>query len=243
MSAKVLQKIKQLLVIGILSVFTFGIIPRAFSSDHADGPKALRYPAADITDMYAWMQDTATLNLIMNVFPNAPANAQFSSSVQYTFHVSSSAAYGSPKSEKIINCTFDSDQNVTCKLGVDVLIQSTKASAVAGVSSTDGTFKIFTGRRSDPFYFDQTNFELARKDVRDQFGSFVLDTAGCPSIDDTTRGEFFDTYTAKIGALPGANVPGKDSYQSQNILSIVIQIKTFKIGPGPVYSVWGSTTG
>ncbi|HMC94667.1 MAG TPA: DUF4331 family protein, partial [Polyangia bacterium] len=54
------------------------------AADHRDGPAATADPAADITDVYAWMSaDKTKVDLVMDVYPNAPAGAMFSDQTLY----------------------------------------------------------------------------------------------------------------------------------------------------------------
>lgn len=220
----------------------FGIFSHTgMAADHLDGPLVRGEPAADITDVYAWMEDSSTMNLILNVFPSAGADAQFSNAVQYVFHVNSSASYGAAQSEKIILCTFEVNQNVTCEVGGEKILSDVNASSVSGVSNEEGTFKLFTGLRNDPFFFDSNNFNLVRTTVRDAASSLDFDEAGCPTLDNVTRSTLVDTLTGNAATISGANVPGSNSFAPLNVLSIVIQVDTALLGEGPVYSVWAST--
>lgn len=211
-----------------------------FSIDHQDG-NALNNPAADITGVYAWLQNKNQINLIMNVHPNATTSSRFSDQVSYVFHISSSEGYGKTQSRKRLVCQFDSTQKVSCLVEQDTLISNVDASNTQGTTSDDGRFRIFTGLRNDPTYYDSQNFELARTYIRDASGGFTLDSAGCPDVDTTTSSTAINTITGSIGGVVGTNIPGVDSYLNSNVLSIVIQVSPSLIGAGPYYSVWGST--
>lgn len=225
----------------LLSLFSIIFSRNVSGTDHADGPVVLNNPAADITDVYAWMQDTTTLNLIMNVFPGADENSKFSSSLQYVFHINSSSAYGEKQTETTITCEFDADQKVSCRTPSELLVNKADASSTSGVNNADRTFKIFTGLRNDPSFFDEENFELARMAFRDVADTFNRDEAQCPRMDDTNRDEIRSTYTASVLGVPGTNAPAQDTYESSNVLSIVIQVSKEILGQGPIFSVWGST--
>src|SRR5499427_2993316 len=65
------------------------------SADHVDGPAASADPAADITDVFAWMSpDAKTMFLVMDLVRNATSASRFSDSVQYVFHTTSRASFG-----------------------------------------------------------------------------------------------------------------------------------------------------
>src|SRR5262249_22088951 len=60
------------------------------SADHVDGPRASADPAADITDVFAWMSpDAQRVFLVMDLVRNATTASRFSDSVQYVFHITS----------------------------------------------------------------------------------------------------------------------------------------------------------
>src|SRR5262252_5542093 len=63
------------------------VSPLLLAADHLDGPAASADPAADITDVFAWMSsDAKTAYMIMNVVPLATTSSKFSTAVQYVFH-------------------------------------------------------------------------------------------------------------------------------------------------------------
>lgn len=210
-------------------------------ADHLDGPAAKAEKAADITDVYGWMQDATKMNLIMNVFPLADTTSKFSDAVYYVFHVNSSTGYGEAQSETKIICSFTADQKVTCHVGDERVIDEKGASATTGVSSDDGKFKIFAGLRNDPFYFDLDNFNLTRTTVRDAASTLTFDTAGCPTLATATRSLLVATVTGASGGATGTHVPGADFFKSLNVMAIVIQADRTLFGNGPVYAFWGST--
>jgi hypothetical protein len=192
-------------------------------------------PAADITDVYAWLQNSQKINLVMNVHPFANTDSRFSDGVKYVFHVNNAVGYGETKTETNVICTFSTDQKITCKAGGKTIIDKLDASATAGVSNEDGTFKVFAGLRNDPFFFDLNNFNATRTTVRDAAGSLTFDGAGCPTLDTPTR-------TLLVSTLTGGETTPADTFAGSNTLSIVVQIdRTLVKGTGAIYSTWAST--
>ena len=222
-----------------LFIILFSFSKSAHSYDHSDGNGVSAN--ADITNIYAWLQNKDRVNLIMNVHPNATTSSKFSETVSYVFHINSSSAYGNSQTKKRIVCQFDSEQKVSCLLETDTLISNVDASAELGVTNNDGSFRIFTGLRNDPNYLDEQNFNLARTYIRDNLGSFTVDTASCPDLSSMVRSTAVNTLTGSAGGEVGTNTPGVDTFINANVLSIVIQINTELLGSGTILSVWGST--
>jgi Domain of unknown function (DUF4331) len=133
---------------------------KAHAADHVDGPRATIDPAADITDIYAFMSpDPAAsghLVLIMSVAPLASAMTQFSDKVDYVFRI-----------RKVTNpnpLILGPPLDVSCKYASSVMTctapQGRKASAVMGEMSglTSDDIRLFVGPRSDSFFFDLAAF-------------------------------------------------------------------------------------
>ncbi len=207
------------------------------AADHKDGPGAKADPSADITDVYAWMSpDKATVNLVMDVYPNAPAGAKFSNAVLYVFHLNSSAGYGMPATETKIICGFDTAQAVSCWAGAGEFVTG-DASAETGIASASGKTKVFAGLRDDPFFFNLTGFKATAAAVTAAAGSLTFDPAGCPALDEATA-------NALVGQLSHgtAGAAATSDFAGQNVQSIVIQIDTALVtAGGKILGVWGST--
>jgi len=222
----------------VAAVAGVGLAVELRAADHKDGPSVTADPASDITDVYAWTSaDKATVNLVMDVYPNAPATAKFSDQTLYVFHLNSAAAYGMPATAAQIVCGFDVAQTVSCWLG-NTKLAAGVASAATGLASADGKFKVFTGPRDDPFFFNLSGFKKTAMLVEGAAASLTFDTAGCPALDAATS-------TALVNQLKtggdGASAPVND-FAGQNVLSIVIQVDTALVTPGgPILGVWGST--
>src|SRR5690348_2664374 len=120
------------------------------AADHLDAPAASANHMADITDVYAWMNQMATkVNLVMDVSPaDDNTMAPFVPSVQYAFHAVShpganvAAAFGAPGTESKIICTFASDTSIQCWVvgqdGSTLDYVTGDPSNAAGLTSADG---------------------------------------------------------------------------------------------------------
>lgn len=229
------MKYKNLILAAMLCVsLQLATTNKAEAADHLDGPAVSSDPAADITDIFAWMQDSNQINLALNVFPLANETSQFSDSVQYVFNISSLVGFGQVASTSTVICTFSAAQNITCELNGAEVVSDVSASSTAGVTNELGNFRVFAGLRNDPFFFDASNFNAVRTTVRDAAASLEFDEAGCPLLDEATQGVLVSTLTGGVN-------PPSDFFGSLNVLSIVIQADKNLFGPGPLYSVAAST--
>lgn len=210
------------------------------AADHADGPGVTQAPAADITDVYAWMADASHVALVMNVFPSADTTSRFSTTLKYVFHVSSRVQYGtSPGPEVPIICTFDNGtpQRVSCWVGTADYVTG-DATGPAGVSSTDGRVKVFTGLRDDPFFFNRNGYSQFRSTVAAIAPNELFDMGGCMQVD-------HNTSLTLMGQLQSNGMGGaaSDYFNAKNVLSIVLQLDKALVATQaqPVLSVWAST--
>jgi tetratricopeptide (TPR) repeat protein len=140
--------------------------------------------------------DKTKVNLVMDVYPNAPAGAMFSDQVLYAFHLNSAATFGGTATETKIFCGFDTAQKITCWVGGTESLTG-DASATTGISSTSGKTKVFAGLRDDPFFFNLTGFKATAADViaaATTPGLLTFDPSGCPMLDSATS-------TALVGQL------------------------------------------
>ena len=208
------------------------------SADHADGPAALADPAADITDVLAWMSpDAQRVFLVMDLVRNATTASRFSDSVQYVFHTTSRPSFGAPPSpEATLICTFNQAQIIQCWAGNDEYVTG-DASTITGIVSDDGKFRVFAGLRNDPFFFNLAGFRATSRMVAGAAASLQFDPAGCPLLDATTSA----ALVTQLRTAPGGG-PAVNNFDRFNVLAIVIAIdKSIVTKNGPILSVWGST--
>jgi hypothetical protein len=224
---------------GALAVAVVTAAPMALAADHLDSPAAMMDPAADITDVYGWVEGSKVI-LVLDVAPLADTNSKFSDKVQYVLHTESTDTFGMPGTEKNIICTFDAGQTIQCWVGSDVYVTG-DASKDAGLTNEKGDVKIFAGLRDDPFFFNLDGFKDVVATVDAVKGTLSYDAAGCPTIDAATS----TLLVTKLKTDPKSNPPGgtaKDFFAGKNVLSIVIELdKTVLNGGGKFLSVWGST--
>lgn len=217
--------------------------PRAArSADHLDSPATRAEPAADINDLYTWMDGT-NLVLALTVFPAATAatadggpGAQFSNMVQYVIHTSSGTALGATTANENLICTFDAAQKISCWLGTDEYVTG-NAGATTGLASADGKLKVFAGLRADPFFFNLAGFKNAVATVESAASGLTFDVAGCPALDGPTAA----LLRTQLQTSPDGGPPA-DFFAPLNGLAIVASIdKTLVTKGGPILSTWAST--
>jgi len=211
---------------------------RAHSADHLDSPATVADPTADINDVFTWM-DNGKVVLAMTLYPAAPTGALFSNTTKYVFHTSSGSAYGLTSTKYDIICTFSgtsAPQTTTCWGGTNEYVTG-NASATTGLTSTDGKFKVFTGLRSDPFFFNLDGFHATVADVTAAAGSLTYNDAGCPAVPGNVA---LSLVTQLATAADGG--PPADFFATLNALAIVISVdKSLVTAGGTVMSVWAGT--
>lgn len=226
--------------------------PLVQAADHLDGP-AIAMAAnamADINDVFAWMTaDGASVNLAMTISPNDNTSRRFAPSVQYVFHVEQHPVYGMAGDEKKIICTFLNDASGQCWLvdkdGNTVDYVNGDLSNTVGKESNVGLFKVFAGRRSDPFFFNLSGFREAAKTVKATTLSYK--PTGCP---DVASGAVPAALRTQLQAVPDSTTDNgpcaegeRDCFLPFNVKAIVIQIdKTAIVDTDKkLVSVWAST--
>lgn len=211
------------------------LVGSVYAADHGDSPRAAADPAADIADLYAWMDatDGEKLNLIMTL----TSNGAFSDAVDYVFHINSDddGPLGpTPQVETTITCTFDSSQNVTCEGGGSSV--SGDASSDDGITSSDGFLRVFAGLRDDPFFFNATGFGATVDAVIGAATgdpALELDDDGCPLLDDATAAQLRSVIST---------APNGDDFGGRNVLALVVQIDRSRVNSnGDILGIWAST--
>jgi Polyketide cyclase / dehydrase and lipid transport/Domain of unknown function (DUF4331) len=137
-------------------------------SDHIDGPRQIGDPAADLTDLFAFISPEKPSHTVLaaNVFPSAGVSAMFSNAVNHSIVVrrvsvggtGNDAKFNADGKEIRFSCKFDVLQRdgektvqrgtLTCPDGqtVTFVVNDEK-----GASTPDGVYRVFAGLRSDPF--------------------------------------------------------------------------------------------
>jgi hypothetical protein len=217
----------------------------SYAADHKDADSLATNKAADITDVYAWMNaDHTKVNLVMDVSPDAQAGDHFGTNILYVLHVQAFPGYHMAPTAPPTNiiCKFASDTDVECWLGAEYV----KGDPSTSLTSADGKVKIFAGKRNDPFFFNINGFKHVVAEVEASAGGLgaLSDTHGC-----------FDLHAAGPGAsnlgailvthlqkdTDGTSAP-MDQFAGQNVNAIVLQVDaTLLNGGGTTLGVWGST--
>jgi hypothetical protein len=208
----------------------------ALAADHLDSKAATADPAADITDVYSWVEGSNML-FVLNVAPLATADSKFSNVVQYVIHTQSSAKFGETGDKVDIIATFDDLQKISLWIG-DKDYVTGDASDTAGLKSDSGKLRVFAGLRADPFYFNLEGFKDAVATVDAAEAGLTFDGSKCPALD-------MGTSMTLVGMLQGTakgTMPAKNFFATANVLSIVIELdKSLVTTSGPIVGVWGST--
>jgi len=139
-------------------------------SDHLDGPRQAADPSVDLTDLFAFTspENPRRTVLAADVFPSCGSTAIFSNVVSHSIVLRRARVVGLGESTKFettepeirFSVRFDvlepaadpnPPQRGTCTLpdGQEfrIVVNDEK-----GASTPDGTFRVFAGLRSDPFY-------------------------------------------------------------------------------------------
>lgn len=213
-----------------------GLASSAFAADHLDSPAASAEPAADITDVYAWMtSDAENVNLVLNVAPDAGDSMSFPTSTVYAFHVNSSEGYGMAQTETLVRCKFYDENAIECWAGDEYVVGD--PSNPAGITSESGALRVFAGLRNDPFYFELVGFNETVATVRAAASSLTFDEDGCPALDEATSNALVTQLQRGMAGAPASN-----TFEGQNVLSLVVQLDKDVVTPGgDVLGVWAST--
>ncbi len=134
------------------------------AADHRDGPLATGDPAADLNDIYLFVNpnDATELVVISTYFPAANANSRFSDVVQYRTFFDNGATGG----RDTMTCTFTEGGS---RFSCSNTSGSLSASGPLNSTATNGNLRVFAGLRDDPFFFDVDAFNRTRAAVAPRF--------------------------------------------------------------------------
>ncbi|MDH3768580.1 MAG: DUF4331 domain-containing protein, partial [Gammaproteobacteria bacterium] len=140
-----------------------------FAADHVDAPLIAQDPAADLGDVYAFVNpnDSGEVILAATVAPFAMSGSRFSNAVEYRFNLQNTAAGAQAIT---ITCRF-SGQAARCRgsSGINVTSQIGRTAEHKGV-------RLFAGLRDDPFFFDGVAFNATVATLVPQFTDPGQDT-------------------------------------------------------------------
>ncbi len=225
------------------------------AADHLE-PAAASGMATDILDVFAFMQNGGNkLNLIAT-FPTS----SFSNSVQYVFHVNSSAGYGMPQTETLVLCQFESATDISCWVGAagdsdgggsdyQLLITGDPSDADNPLQdqASEPQIRVFAGERNDPFFFNLSGFQKVASFVRENAGGLTFDANSCPNDLGDANAQAIVGQLAQNddgnddgGAIGGP--PATDDLEGAAVAALVIQLDdTFVNSGGSILGVWAST--
>jgi len=201
---------------------------------------------AQITDVYAWMQSSQILNVVMNVSPGDDGSHSFGPGITYVFHLTSRASPDITTTADVetrVICQFTANTSIQCWVTDPTSPTSPKPykaylagdpSKATGAETADHLLKVFAGRRSDPQFANTAGLAAAVTHFKALAVGQTPDKAGCPTW------------------LPGdqANAlllndlgTGADAFAAANVMSIVVQIDTslVKATSNGTITVWGAT--
>jgi hypothetical protein len=212
-----------------------------YAADHQDGPAATASPAADITDVFAWMSaDHTKMYLVMDVFPAATSTAKFDTNVLYVFHATSKASILATSGTSVdIVCKFDVAQAVSCWAGSEFVSGATAGAATTGIASASGKLEVWAGLRDDPFFFNLDGFKKLVTTVKGAAGALLptVDASGCPKVDAATSGVLVN----QLKQDPNGGAP-QDHFAGLNVLALVVSVDATLVKKGgPIVGVWAST--
>jgi hypothetical protein len=222
------------------AVLALGVPIAALAADHLDAAEnaANNDPAADITDLYAWMTADATkLNLVAAVSAGAGPNAVFSDAVIYQFAVSSAQTFRGPQESTLVTCKFIDATNIECWAGNEYVVGD--PSDPRGIASDSGRLRVFAGLRDDPFFLEFTGFSNAVDAAVGEVAAdrVTFDAASCPLLSEAQGAALLGALTSGDGGAPPSN-----TFAGQNVLALVVQVdKSIVDGNGPVLGVSAAT--
>lgn len=244
-----------------IGVFALAPTPLTQAADHADSPsvKMAANATADLNDVYAWMTaDGVKVNLALTVSPfdNLAGGRHFGPTVVYAFHVTSRPGFGMAGMETKIICKFASDTSGECFVvspsGKTIDYVKGDFSATAGKAAASGKFKVFAGKRSDPFFFNLGGFVTAATAAITTCGGVCppaagTDAAKCLQITAaqgaTLRGAVATQASTNLASTPCNDTADIDCFKTANVLAIVIEVDKSLLlnGTDKLTSVWAST--
>jgi hypothetical protein len=225
---------------------------------------------ADLNDVFAWMTtDAQKVNLALTVSPfdnlvPAAAARHFSPSVLYAFHVTSRPGFGMAGQESKIVCKFADDTHGECWVTdptnkvIDYV--GGDLSGPNGRISASQKFRVFAGKRSDPFFFNSAGTKKAVTAAVTTCATLSGGTAVCPpgapggtfrdaagcfkAVDGATAKTLRDDISGMATTIPpGCSTTDKDCFVEANVMAIVVQIDKDELllGTDKQLSVWAST--
>jgi hypothetical protein len=133
----------------------------AYAADHNDSPIVKADPAADINDVYAFINPNNTNELILigTFTPAANFGSRFSDAVDYRFHIDNGLT------QSVLSCRFANGSTTVSCSGPNGI----SAAGNVGHTIQGSKVRLFTGLRDDPFFFDLDAFNRTKAAVALRF--------------------------------------------------------------------------
>jgi hypothetical protein len=203
----------------------------AQASDHLDTPSVVADPRADIGDIFAWTSaDGRRLNLAMTLVGHA-----FSEDLAYVFHVDSGKGFGRTTATTVISCHFARGQ-ARCQAGKADSLRGDVGGA-EGLQGRNGRFRVFAGRRDDPFFNNvrgtREAYDFAAQGLR---AGAKADEAGCPAFDAATSRGVLQRWRQTGGG------PAQNLLAGWTSAALVVSVDLDVVdGGGRMLAVWAET--
>jgi Domain of unknown function (DUF4331) len=139
-----------------------GLLSGAVSAaDHRDSPLVVNDPAADLNDIYLFVnpRNAAETIVISTVAPFANVLSRFSDAVDYRIHIDNGV------DSHVITCRFPGSTSVRC----DGITGLSASGSIGKINNGTGGFRVYTGLRDDPFFFDLAAFNATRNALAPRF--------------------------------------------------------------------------
>jgi hypothetical protein len=136
-------------------LLALALAPMAQAADHRDSPLVVDDPAADINDVYTFVNPNNPSELVIaaTVLPLASAGSRFSDAVQYRFHIDNGRLTG----QSTITCRFPRGARVSCEGP-----RGLRSDGLIGKTNSGSGMRVFAGLRDDPFFFDLEAFNATK---------------------------------------------------------------------------------
>jgi hypothetical protein len=134
----------------------------AHAADHRDGPFATNDPAADINDVYTFVnpRNPSETILVATVLPFGNALSRFSDAVDYRFSFDNGAG-----GEQVLTCRFPGSSAIRCDGITGLSVSGNVGRTISGT----GGLRVYSGLRDDPFFFDLAAFNATRAALAPRF--------------------------------------------------------------------------
>lgn len=204
----------------------------ATASDHLDSPLVIADPRLDIGDLYAWTSpDAERLNLVMTI-----VGPGFSDRAAYTFHIDSGPRFGATTATVAITCRFNGAEQADCRLG-DSDRATGNPGEGSGIASRKGDFRLFAGRRDDPFFNNVRGTRDAYSAATAAFAQSADTTAApCPHVTKAQAADILERWRRTDGG------PATNFLRGWSPMAIILSVKTRAVARGgPILAVWAAT--